>query len=81
MTRRASDNDQTGNELLVGGVSALAIGAIGAVVSGAVCPLCIVATPALLGAGLVKKWQAHRERQQHEEREALGANEEGRGAT
>ncbi len=50
----------SGNELLASGLGVGAVGALGALVTGAVCPLCIVATPALLGVGLVQKWYARR---------------------
>jgi len=36
------------------------IGAIGLAVGGAMCPVCVVATPALLGAGFYKRWRAAR---------------------
>jgi hypothetical protein len=52
--------DQEANELLLGGLGVLAIGAIGAIAGGAACPLCVVATPALLGAGAYKKWKARK---------------------
>lgn len=32
-------------------------GAVTAAVGAAVCPICVVATPALLGVGLYKKWR------------------------
>lgn len=51
-----------GLQWLAAGAGVGAIGALGAVV-GAVCPLCVVATPALLGAGLVRTaWAKHLER-------------------
>ncbi|HET9450687.1 MAG TPA: hypothetical protein VFO83_07400 [Aggregicoccus sp.] len=46
-----------GNGLIASGLGVGAVGALGALVVGAACPLCIVATPALLGAGLVQKWR------------------------
>lgn len=49
-----------GNDLLVTGLGVGAIGVAGAVLLGATCPICVVATPALLGAGLYKKWKAKR---------------------
>ncbi|MFW5739727.1 MAG: hypothetical protein ACOC1F_05115 [Myxococcota bacterium] len=39
------------------GAGVAAIGAVGAVVGGAVCPVCVVATPALVGFGLYKAWR------------------------
>lgn len=49
-----------GNDLILGGVGVGAIGVAGAVLLGATCPLCVVATPALIGAGLFQKWRARR---------------------
>lgn len=46
-----------GNELILTGVSVGAIGLLGAAVLGAACPLCVVATPALIGTGLYKRWR------------------------
>ena len=48
------------NNLLTAGVSAGAIGTAGALITGAVCPLCIIATPILVGAGLVKRLKLSR---------------------
>lgn len=45
---------------LLSGAGVAAIGAIGAVLGGAVCPVCVVAAPALIGAGLYKAWQSRR---------------------
>jgi hypothetical protein len=39
------------------GLGVGAIGAVGAIVGAAACPVCIVATPALLGLGLYKRWK------------------------
>lgn len=47
----------TGNELLTAGLAVGAVGLAG-VALGAVCPLCVVATPALLGLGAVQKLRA-----------------------
>ncbi|MBS2019905.1 MAG: hypothetical protein JST00_43985 [Deltaproteobacteria bacterium] len=47
-------------EYLVAGASVGVLGVVGAVVGAAACPVCVVATPALLGVGLYKRW---RERQ------------------
>lgn len=62
----ASDADHQGNDLLLGGLGVMAVGALGAIAGGALCPVCIVATPALLGAGAYKKWQARRARDTRE---------------
>lgn len=54
------------------GASIGALGAVSAIVGAAVCPVCVVATPALLGIGFYKRWR---------EREApAGADTEKRGA-
>lgn len=52
------END--GNDLIATGVGVGAIGVAGAVLLGATCPLCVVATPALIGVGLYKKWRVKR---------------------
>lgn len=44
-------------QLLVAGLGIGTLGVVGAVVGAAVCPICVVATPALLGAGLYKRWR------------------------
>lgn len=52
---------------LAAGLGVGAIGALGAV-AGAVCPLCVVATPALLGAGVVRRvWAKHLEKRANAE--------------
>lgn len=51
---------QDSNTLLGAGVGIGAIGALGALVGGAVCPVCIVATPALIGAGVVQRVRSAR---------------------
>ena len=51
------ERDQ-GTELIATGLGIGAFGAISAALLGAVCPICIVATPALVGAGLYKRWGA-----------------------
>ncbi|MBE2251617.1 MAG: hypothetical protein IAE78_18890 [Myxococcus sp.] len=51
-----------GLEWLKAGLGVGAVGVLGAV-AGAVCPLCVVATPALLGAGLARAaWGRHLEK-------------------
>jgi hypothetical protein len=47
-------------ELLLAGAGIGTLGAISAVVGAAVCPICVVATPALIGAGLYKRWKERR---------------------
>ena len=42
------------------GVTVGVVGTASAVLIGATCPICVVAAPALIGAGLFKRWQARR---------------------
>ncbi|MEZ4443009.1 MAG: hypothetical protein R3B72_28195 [Polyangiaceae bacterium] len=51
------------NHMLGMGASIGAIGLLTATAFGAVCPACIVATPALLGYGLYKRIRVHRRTQ------------------
>ncbi|HEX7602303.1 MAG TPA: hypothetical protein VF316_11885 [Polyangiaceae bacterium] len=44
-------------QYLAMGLGIGALGVLGAVVGSAVCPVCVVVTPALLGAGLYKRWK------------------------
>lgn len=48
--------------LVAAGVSVGLVGAIGAVLGGAVCPVCVVAAPALVGAGAYQAWRARARR-------------------
>jgi intracellular sulfur oxidation DsrE/DsrF family protein len=48
------------NSLLIAGTSAGVIGAAGTLITGAVCPLCVVAAPALLSMGLFKRIRLRR---------------------
>ncbi len=56
-----SESRINANSLLVTGASAGATGAAGALITGAVCPSCIIATPVLLGVGLLKRMKLNRE--------------------
>jgi integral membrane sensor domain MASE1 len=47
---------------LVMGLGIGAFGAFSALIGAAVCPVCVVATPVLLGAALWKRWQEWRRR-------------------
>lgn len=47
-------------EFLGMGVAIGVVGAASAAAVGAACPMCVVAAPALIGAGLFKRWQAFR---------------------
>lgn len=55
--REANRAHHTAHDLLRAGLAVGAIGAGGALL-GAVCPLCVVATPALLGLGALQKLRA-----------------------
>lgn len=55
--RNAGRANATGTDLLTVGLSVGALGLAGAAL-GAVCPACVVATPALLGFGLLQKLRA-----------------------
>lgn len=57
LQRQSQRTSATGTDLLRAGLMVGAIGAGGALL-GAVCPLCVVATPALVGAGAVQKLRA-----------------------
>ncbi len=46
------------NTLIAGGIGIGAFGIISAAIGGAVCPVCVVAAPALLGVGAYKRWRA-----------------------
>lgn len=62
LLRKSRLAKEQGLHWLATGAGVGAIGALGAL-AGAVCPLCVVATPALLGAGLVRTvWGKHLER-------------------
>jgi hypothetical protein len=55
--RSSAKASRIGTELLTAGLGVGAIGLAGAAL-GAVCPLCVVVTPALLGLGGVQKLRA-----------------------
>lgn len=57
LLRSSAKASQSGTELLLTGLGVGAMGLAGAAL-GAVCPLCVVATPALLSAGAVQKLRA-----------------------
>jgi hypothetical protein len=46
------------NSLILGGLGIGAFGLISAAIGGAVCPVCVVAAPALLGVGAYQRWKA-----------------------
>jgi hypothetical protein len=60
---RAEDKDdekKDANVMIAGGVGIGAIGLIGAAIGGAVCPVCVVAAPALVGVGVLRRWRVAR---------------------
>lgn len=62
LLRRSRTARQQSKDWLTAGLGVGAIGVLGAV-AGAVCPVCVVATPALLGAGVLRAaWARHLER-------------------
>jgi hypothetical protein len=63
-----------GNDMISMGVGIGAIGVAGAVFLGAACPVCVVATPALIGVGLFQKWRARRLASPFEALQAPGAD-------
>ena len=60
----------TGNTCLVAGFGIGALGVTGAVTAGAVCPLCVIATPALLGIGAFQKLRYSKNKNQLKTKEA-----------
>ncbi len=58
--RLASEEREQGNAYLGYGLGIGALGVVASVVGLAVCPVCVVATPALLGAGVYKRLRARR---------------------
>lgn len=51
-------NKKDGNTCLALGAGVGVLGAAGAVIAGAVCPLCYFIAPGLLGIGAYKRWKA-----------------------
>lgn len=62
MSERTPPKIRESTQYLAMGVGIGAFGVLGAIVGTAVCPVCVVATPALLGAGLYKRWKERSER-------------------
>lgn len=50
------------NALMLSGAGIGVFGAVSAVIGGAVCPVCVVAAPALLGIGAFRRWRTSRAR-------------------
>lgn len=57
MTEDEKPKGRESTEFLLAGAGVGAIGVVGAIVGAAACPICVVATPALLGVGLYKRWR------------------------
>ncbi len=58
----ANDLRKEGNLCIGAGAGVGALGIASAVAVGAVCPLCYVVPPALIGIGAFRRWQADRVR-------------------
>lgn len=56
----AEDLRAEARSLFVGALGIGLIGAFGAAIGGALCPVCLAVMPGLLGAGLFKRWRAAR---------------------
>ena len=56
----AAQARKDGNAFLASGLGIGAFGVASGVLLGAVCPVCVVATPALIGAGVYKRVRAWR---------------------
>ena len=59
---RDEDDRKQANTLMLGGLGIGAVGMIAAAVGGAVCPVCVVAAPALLCAGAFRRWRTAKRR-------------------
>ena len=59
---RDEDDRKQANTLMLGGLGIGAVGMIAAAVGGAVCPVCVVAAPALLCVGAYRRWRTARRR-------------------
>ncbi|MGE0328159.1 MAG: hypothetical protein AB7K71_25690 [Polyangiaceae bacterium] len=65
----AAQARKDGNAFLASGLGIGAFGVASGVLLGAVCPVCVVATPALIGAGVYKRVRAWRLEKQQAERD------------
>jgi hypothetical protein len=57
---RPDEDKNEANAMLAGGATVAALGLLGALVSGAICPVCVIAAPALIGIGAARKIRAAR---------------------
>lgn len=60
MAKNSRSKPAEGNELIGRGVGIGAFGLVSTALLGATCPLCVVAAPALVGAGLYSRWKSRR---------------------
>jgi uncharacterized membrane protein YebE (DUF533 family) len=59
MADRAREEDKRdAGAMLMTGAAIGVLGVVSAAIGGAVCPVCVVAAPALLGIGAYKRWRA-----------------------
>ena len=56
------DERKEANTLMLGGLGIGAVGMVAAAVGGAVCPVCVVAAPALLCFGAYRRWRTSKRR-------------------
>jgi len=54
-TDKSKTEIASANEMLAAGGALAVFGTLGTLLTGAVCPVCVVGTPLLLGGGVVKK--------------------------
>jgi hypothetical protein len=78
MVERTKEDNNEANTMLAGGATIAAIGIAGAIAGGAVCPVCVVAAPLLLGIGVARKIRAAKRKARAEDaaplNEATGAS-------
>jgi len=61
MPDRAHEEDERdAGGMLMTGAAIGVLGVVSAALGGAVCPVCVVAAPALIGIGAYKRWRAKR---------------------
>ncbi len=63
----AEKRNKEANTCLGLGVGVGALGAAGAAISGAVCPICFIAVPGLIGVGVAKKLRKKKDLQKIED--------------
>ena len=56
----ATKLNSDGNKCLAIGTGVGVLGAAGAIIGGALCPLCVVVAPGIIGVGAYSKWKAKR---------------------